>query len=93
MLECISGSRFACLDASHLYNDVRQEFEIVMPKLTEDALVIFDNTSQIADAGEDQRVSGFLRDIRGLYGGNLVNMEFVSWYTLGLAIWQKRGVF
>jgi hypothetical protein len=25
-----------------------------------------------------------------VYGGNLINFEFVSWYTPGLAIWQKE---
>lgn len=90
-LEGISGIRVAFLDASHLYNDVKQEFEIVLPKLADDALVIFDNTYRIADKGEDQRVNGFLRDMPSLYGGNLINMEFVSWYTPGMAIWQRKG--
>ena len=87
-----SDIRFAFLDASHLYNDVKQEFDIVLPKLADDALVIFDNTYRIADEGEDQRVNGFLRAMPALYGGNLINMEFVSWYTPGLAIWQKQAV-
>jgi len=86
-----SGIRIAFLDASHLYNDVKLEFDIVLPKLAEDALVILDNTYRIADEGEDQRVNGFLRDMPALYGGNLINMEFVSWYTPGLAIWQKKA--
>lgn len=87
----ITGIRIAFLDASHLYKDVKQEFELVLPKLADDALVIFDNTYRIADEGEDQRVNGFMRDMPGLYGGNLINLEFVSWYTPGLAIWQKRA--
>lgn len=91
-LEDISGIRIAFLDASHLYHDIKQEFEIVLPKLSDDALVIFDNTYCIADEGEDPRVNGFLRDMPALYGGNLINMEFVSWYTPGLAIWQKLAV-
>lgn len=85
----ISGIRVAFLDASHLYDDVKREFEIVLPKLADDALVIFDNTYQIAEDGEDPRVNGLLRDMPALYGGNLINMEYVSWYTPGLAIWQK----
>lgn len=89
-LEGISGIRAAFLDASHLYNDVKQEFDIVLPKLADDAMVIFDNTYRIADEGEDGRVNEFLRDMPDLYGGNLINMEFVSWYTPGLAIWQRR---
>jgi predicted O-methyltransferase YrrM len=83
--------RFAFLDASHLYEDIKQEFEMVLPSLTDDALVIFDNTYRIADDGEDQRVNGFLRDIQKRYGGNLINMEFVSWFTPGLAVWQKAA--
>jgi predicted O-methyltransferase YrrM len=89
-LDSISGIRIAFLDASHLYNDVKQEFDTVLPKLSDDALVIFDNTYRIADEGDDRYVNGFLRDMPALYGGNLINMEFVSWYTPGLAIWQKR---
>lgn len=89
VLESENSIRVAFLDASHLYEDVKREFEIVLPKLADDALVIFDNTCRIADEGEDQRVNGFLRDMRGLYGGNLINMEFVSWYTPGLAVWQR----
>ena len=90
-LESIIGIRAAFLDASHLYNDVKQEFDIVLPKLAEDALVIFDNTYRISGEGEDQRVNGFLRDMPDLYGGNLINLEFVSWHTPGLAIWQKKS--
>ena len=72
-----------------MYSDVKAEFETVFPKLSDDALVVFDNTFAIADEGEDQRVNGFLKDLPQLYGGNLINMEFVSWWTTGLAIWQK----
>jgi predicted O-methyltransferase YrrM len=90
VLESVSGLRFAFLDASHLYGDVKQEFDTVLPKLTDDALVIFDNTYCIADEGEDPRVNGFLRDLPAQYGGNLINLEFVSWYTPGLAVWQRQ---
>ncbi len=89
-LEEEGGIRVAFLDASHLYEDVTREFEIVLPKLADDALVIFDNTYRIAEDGEDPRVNGFLRAMQANYGGNLINLEFVSWYTPGLAIWQKR---
>ncbi len=44
-----------------------------------------------AEEGEDQRVNGFLRDMQGLYGGNLIGMEFVSRSTPRPAIWQKEG--
>ena len=88
----LTGIRFAFIDASHLYNDVKNEFEIILPKLADDALVIFDNTYRITDESEDPRVNGFVRDLPQLYGGNLINLEFVSWFTPGLAIWQKQGV-
>ena len=89
-LKDIDKIRFCFLDASHLYSDVKAEFETVFPKLSDDALVVFDNTFAIADEGEDQRVNGFLKDLPQLYGGNLINMEFVSWWTTGLAVWQKK---
>lgn len=85
----LSGIRAAFLDASHLLNDVLTEFEIIYPLLEEDSIVIFDNTYQIADPHEDQRVFGALKQIQTKYGGNLINLEFVSWYTPGLAVWQK----
>ena len=86
----ITQLRFALLDASHLYEDVMFEFETLLPCLSDDALVIFDNTYQIAEEGEDQRVNGALKTIRERHGGNLINLEFVSWYTPGLAMWQKK---
>ncbi|MGM0587763.1 MAG: CmcI family methyltransferase [Bacteroidota bacterium] len=82
--------RIAFLDASHLYDDVKGEFEAVVPLLGDQALVIMDNTYQIAEPHEDQRVFGFLHDLKCDYGGNLINLEFVSWYTPGIAIWQKQ---
>jgi len=89
-LEHERGIRTAFLDASHLYADVQREFEIVLPMLADDALVIFDNTYRISEEGEDSRVNGFLRDIQSKHGGNLINLEFVSWFTPGLAIWQRK---
>lgn len=82
--------RFAFLDAAHLFDDVRREFEAVLPALADDAIVMFDNTYQIATEGEDPRVNGFLKTITSDFGGNLINLEFVSWFTPGLAIWQKK---
>ena len=58
--------------------------------LTEDAIVLFDNTYQISEENEDPRVNGALKHILKTYGGNLINMEYVSWYTPGLAIWQNK---
>ena len=89
LVQELSRVRTAFLDASHLFDDVLEEFEIIYPLLEEDSLVIFDNTYQIAENGEDQRVFGALNHIKETYGGNLINLEFVSWYTPGLAIWQK----
>ncbi|MHC4206998.1 MAG: class I SAM-dependent methyltransferase, partial [Planctomycetota bacterium] len=84
-----SSIRIAFLDASHLFDDVLAEFDAILPSLSPESLVIFDNTYQIADENEDQRVNGALRDIIKRHGGNLVNFETVSWYTPGLAVWQK----
>ena len=81
--------RVAFLDASHLYDDVLFEFETLLPKLTDDALVFMDNTYLIAEEHEDQRVNGALATIKARHGGNLLNFEYVSWFTPGLALWQK----
>lgn len=85
----VSGVRFAFLDASHFVNDVLFEFTTLLPHLADDALVVFDNTYCIANKNEDQRVNGALKQIKSEYGGNLINFENVSWFTPGLAIWQK----
>jgi len=87
----INTTRFAFLDACHLYDDVVGEFEALFPKLVDDALVLFDNTYRIADENEDQRVNGALKMILNRHGGNLINLEFVSWFTPGLAMWQKTS--
>ncbi|MEF8756290.1 MAG: CmcI family methyltransferase [Accumulibacter sp.] len=90
VLESINDDiRVAFLDASHLLRDIEREFEALLPKLSGDALVIFDNTYRIADDGEDPRVNGFLKLLQARHGGNLINLEFVSWFTPGLAIWQR----
>jgi len=84
------GIRAVFLDASHLHDDVMAEFETLLPHLSEDALVLFDNTYAIADEGEDSRVNGALKSILDRHGGNLINLAHVSWYTPGLAIWQRE---
>jgi predicted O-methyltransferase YrrM len=83
------GLRVAFLDASHLYEDVLEEFELILPKLTADAMVMFDNTYRIAEGNEDPRVNGALKTIIERHAGNLINLAFVSWYTPGLALWQR----
>ena len=92
MTKEIESTRLVFLDASHLYEDVLFEFESLLPKLNDDAIVLFDNTYQIAEHGEDQRVNGALKTIKEKHGGSLINFESVSWYTPGLAIWQKQLV-
>ncbi len=42
------------------------------------------------DEGEDTRVYGALKDIKRKYGGNFINLEFVSWFTPGMVIWSKN---
>lgn len=80
----------AFLDGSHLEDDVLTEFELVYPRLSDTAIVVFDNTLRIAEDDEDGRVNGALRSILDRWGGHLVNLPFCSWYTPGLAVWQRR---
>jgi len=81
--------RVAFLDGCHLHDDVVIEFEGVVDHLAPGALVIFDNTYLIAEPHEDQRVHGALKTILARHGGNLINLPFVSWYTPGVAVWQR----
>ena len=86
----LDSIRIAFLDGCHLLESVVFEFETIYPKLTNSSIVIFDNTFCIAEETEDQRVNGALKYIYKNYGGQLINLEFVSWYTPGVAIWQKQ---
>jgi predicted O-methyltransferase YrrM len=90
MLEKVDEVAVAFLDGSHMTSDVLAEFEHVYPRLADGALVLFDNTFHIAEQGEDQRVNGALRSILERFGGHVVNFPFCSWYTPGLAVWQRR---
>lgn len=90
MLDSPHPLAVAFLDGSHLHDQVVREFELVEPRLEPDSIVIFDNTYLIAEPHEDQRVNGGLRTILGRFGGHLVNLPFCSWYTPGMAVWQRR---
>jgi Methyltransferase domain len=78
------------LDGNHLYDHVIAEFDLLVDRLRPDGAIILDNTALIADPGEDPRVNGALRTIMRTHGGNLVNLRFCSWYTPGIAIWQRQ---
>ena len=81
--------RLAFLDGCHLHDDVVIEFEGVVNRLAPGAIVVFDNTYQIAERTDDPYVHGALKTIVARHGGNLVNFPYVSWYTPGMAVWQK----
>lgn len=81
--------RLAFLDASHLEKDVRFEFETILPFLASDALVVFDNTYPINEQHEEPRVASFIETIQERHGGALLELPYVSWFTPGLAVWQK----
>lgn len=91
ILETVRSVRVAFLDGSHDYADIRREFELVEPRVEPRGVVIFDNTAEMLEPGEagDPRVHGALREIVGSGRGQLVNFEFVSWHTPGIAVWQK----
>lgn len=81
----------AFLDGNHLYEHVLHEFELVVGRLRRDGVAILDNTALIADEGEDTRVNGALRTIMQRHGGNLVNFPYASWWTPGIAVWQRQA--
>lgn len=92
--QMLSGSaplRIAFLDGNHFHDHVVQEFELILPRLAEESVVLFDNTYSIAEGTEDPRVNGALRTIVHRHGGGLVNLPFCSWYTPGIAVWQKSA--
>jgi hypothetical protein len=81
--------RLAFLDGNHFHDHVVAEFEKVEPHLAADGVVLFDNTYEIAEGAEDPRVHGALRTIVSRHGGNLLNLPYCSWYTPGIALWQR----
>ncbi len=83
--------RFAFLDGSHLFDDVIYEFSHVEAKLDKGGLIAMDNTYRLAEPPEDPRVHGAIPEIQRRWGGNFINLEFVSWYTPGLALWQREA--
>ena len=84
-----SSVRMAFLDGNHFHNHVVAEFDLLLPALEPDGLVVFDNTGLISEDDEDPRVNGALRTIVATHGGNLINFPFCSWYTPGMALWQR----
>jgi spermidine synthase len=81
----------AFLDGNHFHDHVVREFELIVERMRPDGLVVFDNTALIAEGTEDPRVHGALRTILSRFGGNLVNLPFCSWYTPGMAAWQRQA--
>ena len=81
----------AFLDGNHFHDHVIAEFELVVDLMRPDGLVLFDNTGLIGEGTEDPRVNGALRTILERFGGNLVNLPFCSWYTPGMALWQRQA--
>jgi predicted O-methyltransferase YrrM len=88
----LPGITAAFLDASHEHDDVMTEFEHVITKLDKTGIVMMDNTFELTEPalGEPARVSEALKTIKARHGGNILNFEHVSWYTPGLAIWQRN---
>jgi predicted O-methyltransferase YrrM len=80
----------AFLDGNHFHDHVVTEFGLVVDSMRDDGLVIFDNTALVSEGDEDPRVNGALRTIIQKHGGNLINLPFCSWYTPGIAIWQRQ---
>lgn len=80
----------AFLDGAHDAATLLEEFAAVRPHLRRGALVFMDNTYPIAqpETGEEPRVNQAIPTILERFGGHLLNLPFVSWYTPGLAVWQ-----
>lgn len=79
----------AFLDGGHQHDQAVGEFELILPHLSPTAIVLFDNTFGICEGEADERVFGALKTIKARHGGNIVNFERTSWFTPGLAVWQR----
>jgi Methyltransferase domain len=91
LLPTLPPLRAAFLDGCHEHDHVIREFELVEKQLEPTGLVIMDNTYGLMDVslGEEARVHEALKTIKERWGGNIVNFEKVSWYTPGMAVWQR----
>jgi predicted O-methyltransferase YrrM len=89
ILQSVDEVRIAFLDGAHDQDQAVGEFELILPKLSRTGLILFDNTYGIREGDADERVFGALKTIKARHGGNLVNFEFTSWHTPGLAVWQR----
>lgn len=78
------------LDGNHWHDHVVRAFEIVGSHLAPDAIVVIDDAYLIAENDEDPRVNGALRTILDRFGGSPANLPFCSWYTPGIAVWQRQ---
>ncbi len=90
LLAAVDDVSVAFLDGGHTFDLVRGEFELMLPKLRRNGLVLFDNTYALSEGDEDPRVHGFLQTIVEVHGGSLVNLPYCSWFTPGFAIWQPE---
>lgn len=81
--------RLVFLDGGHEKDLVNYEFDAIQDFLCDDGIVLFDNTYQIAEQTDAPRVNEFLTDLVESRTGNLVNVPYLSWYTPGMAIWQR----
>lgn len=81
----------AFLDGAHEADILMSEFSNLYDYLSDGAIVFLDNTYPIAepDKGDLPRVNQAIPQILERFGGHIVNLRFASWYTPGLAIWQK----
>ncbi len=89
VLSAVQEVRAAFLDGGHAHDQAVGEFELILPKLSQAGIVLFDNTYGICEGEADERVFGALKTIKARHGGNIVNFERTSWYTPGLAVWQR----
>lgn len=89
VLDGVDEVHAAFLDGCHLHDQVVAEFELVVRRLSPRGLVIFDNIYGLFEGEEDERVFGALNTIKARYGGNIVQFDHTSWYTPGLAVWQR----
>ncbi|MFP4107261.1 MAG: O-methyltransferase [Phycisphaerae bacterium] len=90
LLDGSSKIRMALLDGDHSMEAFLKEFELIHPHLEKTSLVAMDNTYAIAEDDDPPRVFQGLQKIPEIYGGNLINLPYCSWYTAGMAFWQQE---
>ena len=81
---------FAFIDGDHSYNGIKNDFDIIYPKLSKNGIIIFHDTAVIDGCRE------FMIDLRTKYNDgtfDLINFPYGGERRFGLSVLVKRSMY